>query len=190
MIKVKPEKGILTNGELYLTGVKFSASLEHYRLYLFARNYGVFSESGNSTTVDGYCYAIKRIMEEEGVTFEELYDKADYYVNIYGTEGPKRKLGDTSRGTWRNALNRFLEFKQYIDLCERKKNPTQPPVYPNISIEEGELVEHHPAPTQNNKGQGRVTEVNQEKGMVKIAFESGESWFSFDAVKNGLIRKV
>ena len=128
MFKKDPSKEILTNLQLFETGKTYSKTLKDYKVYLFDRNYGLLSDTGNATTVDGYVYAIERIQKAEGCSFEELVDKASHYAYLYGTSGPKRAEGNTSRGTWRNALNRLEEFMRYLKLIHPTTKPNPNPV--------------------------------------------------------------
>ena len=195
MLKIDLEKDILTNGELLETGARFQITPSGYKSYLIKRNYGLASDSLNYTTVNGYCYAIERIQRQERVSFRELFDRSADFAYLYGLNGPQRELGDTSKGTWRNALNRLYEFKQYIEICEKKdKKPEKQPVgvCTNTPIKVGMTVRHQPSLcTQKSHGLGTVVKVNETNKTFDICFREEEDCdpisFEFKAIGKVII---
>ena len=188
MARLNNEKGILTNSELLETGEKFSIALQGYELYLIKKNYGVISDTLHSSTARNYAYAIERVMREEGLSFVKLYERAAEFEYTYGTEGPKRKLGDTSKGTWRNAIKQLHEFKKYNELREKKDSPyVKPAPVCTVALEVGSRVEHKTIKTLPSRGKGTVVALDAARGCFTVKFDSlsEEIGYTYDAFENG-----
>lgn len=74
-----------------------------FRDYLSQKKYA-------ENTIGSYLSAIKSICDIECVSYDELVMDIEQYVEDYGFNGKKNYLGQKGHGTWRNALNRLLDF--------------------------------------------------------------------------------
>ncbi len=87
-----------------LVGQSFEDTITGFKEYLKARGYNPYS----------YVSGINAVIREEGLTFEEVKLHIDRLVLEYGINGIKKEKGDTGNGTWRNALNRLRDFRDFI----------------------------------------------------------------------------
>ena len=87
-----------------LVGQSFEDSITGFKDYLKSRGYNPYS----------YVSGINAVIREEGLTFKELELHIDRLVLEYGINGIKKEKGDTGNGTWRNALNRLRDFRNFI----------------------------------------------------------------------------
>lgn len=58
-------------------------------------------------------YLLRQICQMENISRCELYNDINIYVLQYKIGGKKENLGERGHGTWRNALNRLQDFKNY-----------------------------------------------------------------------------
>ena len=77
-----------------------------FRGYLNIKGY-------SPNTADSYVSAIRQICQMENISRCELYNDINIYVLQYKIGGKKENLGERGHGTWRNALNRLQDFKNY-----------------------------------------------------------------------------
>lgn len=75
-------------------------------------DYGQFLKNKGYTnnTILSYTSALKSICAIEGVTIDTLFNDIEKYAPAYRKTGEKNHLGEKGHGTWRNALNRLLDF--------------------------------------------------------------------------------
>lgn len=83
--------------------------LKGYRQFLEKNNY-------SDTTISSYTSALKSIWNIENIDFVTLYHNIYEYAPMYDKDGCKNYLGQKGHGTWRNALNRLLDY-----YCSNKK---------------------------------------------------------------------
>ena len=75
-------------------------------------DYGQFLKNKGYTnnTILSYTSALKSICAIEGVNIDTLFNDSEKYAPAYRKNGEKNHLGEKGHGTWRNALNRLLDF--------------------------------------------------------------------------------
>ena len=78
--------------------------------YLVNAGYCEYTASGNPSTVFSYIHAIKKVLEEENISWSALQNDIDHIVPIYDVGGAKQHIGAKSNSTVINALKRFNEF--------------------------------------------------------------------------------
>ena len=78
--------------------------------YLVNAGYKEETDSGNPSTVFSYIHAIKKVLEEEGLSWYALQNDIENIVPIYDIGGLKQHIGAKSNHTVINALKRFNEF--------------------------------------------------------------------------------
>ena len=78
--------------------------------YLIRAGYKLVSDSGHDSTVPAYVKAVRSVLEEEGLTWDELRQSIFDIISLYDVGGPKESFGCTSTSTPINALKRFGEF--------------------------------------------------------------------------------
>ena len=99
------------HGRTPTTPVTTRGSIEiEFEEYLVNAGYKVESDSGNPSTVSSYFYAIKKVLEEEGLSWQTLKNNIDHIVPMYDVGGAKQYIGAKSNYTFLNALKRFKEF--------------------------------------------------------------------------------
>lgn len=80
-----------------------SLELKGYRQFLEKNNY-------SDTTISSYTSALNSICNIENIDFVTLYHNIYEYASTYDKDGSKNYLGQKGHGTWRNALNRLLDY--------------------------------------------------------------------------------
>ena len=88
--------------------------------YLEEAGYKMFTPSGLPSTAFQYVEAIKKVMCNEGVGWEELVVEIIKIVNKYDKHGSKASFGKFGHSTVINALKRFREFV-YFKISKNKK---------------------------------------------------------------------
>ena len=78
--------------------------------YLANAGYREYTDSGNPSTVFSYSHAIRKVLDEEGLSWHTLKSCIDNIVHVYDIGGSKFHLGAMSNFTVINALRRFREF--------------------------------------------------------------------------------
>ena len=78
--------------------------------YLVNAGYCEYTASGNPSTVFSYILAIKKVLEEEGLSWYALQNDIENIVPVYDIGGAKQHIGAKSKYTVINALKRFYEF--------------------------------------------------------------------------------
>ena len=79
--------------------------------YLANAGYREYTPSGNRSTVYSYSNAIKaNVLENEHMTWSELWDDIDCIIHKYDVGGPMQRVGEKSNSTVIDALKRFGEF--------------------------------------------------------------------------------
>ena len=91
--------------------VAFKGDIESaFEEYLATAGYREFTDSGNPSTVFSYSHAIKKVLEEEGLSWHTLQNNIENIIPIYDIGGAKQHIGAKSKCTIINALKRFGEF--------------------------------------------------------------------------------
>ena len=91
--------------------VAFKGDIESaFEEYLATAGYREFTDSGNPSTVFSYSHAIKKVLEEEGLSWHTLQNNIENIIPIYDIGGAKQHIGAKSNCTIINALKRFGEF--------------------------------------------------------------------------------
>ena len=78
--------------------------------YLVNAGYCGYTASGNPSTVFSYTLAVKKVIEEEGLSWYSLQSNIDNIIPLYDIGGAKHRIGSKSNCTVINALKRFGEF--------------------------------------------------------------------------------
>jgi hypothetical protein len=77
---------------------------------LEAADYPVVGISGNDSTVPQYSRAVEKVVEREGLNWNQLSSDIDNIVRKYDKNGPEEDYGNRGNKTVINALKRFQEF--------------------------------------------------------------------------------
>ena len=83
---------------------------EQYEIYLEAAGYPVVGVSGNDSTVPQYSRAVEKVVEREGLNWNQLKNDIANIVKKYDKNGPEEDYGNRSNKTVISALKRFGEF--------------------------------------------------------------------------------
>lgn len=83
---------------------------KEFEEYLISAGYKEETDAGNPSTVFSYTNAIKKVLEEENISWSALQNDIDHIVPIYDVGGAKQHIGAKSNCTVINALKRFNEF--------------------------------------------------------------------------------
>lgn len=78
--------------------------------YLVNAGYKEETDSGNPSTVFAYTNAIKKVLKEEGGSWNTLQKDIEKIIPIYDVGGAKEHIGANSNCTVINAMKRFNEF--------------------------------------------------------------------------------
>lgn len=78
--------------------------------YLANAGYREHTDSGSPSTVFSYSHAIRKVLDEEGLSWHTLKSCIDNIVHVYDIGGSKFHIGAMSNFTVINALRRFREF--------------------------------------------------------------------------------
>lgn len=99
------------HGRTPTSPVKVRGYIENaFEEYLVNAGYKEETDSGNPSTVFSYTNAIKKVLEEEGLSWHSLQSDIENIVPIYDIGGTKQHIGAKSNCTVINALKRFNEF--------------------------------------------------------------------------------
>ena len=99
------------HGRTPTTPVTVKGSIElAFEEYLVNAGYCEYTVSGNPSTVFSYINAIKKVLEEEGLSWNSLKSNIENIIPIYDIGGAKQHIGAKSNCTVINALKRFREF--------------------------------------------------------------------------------
>lgn len=99
------------HGRTPATPVTVRSSIEiAFEEYLVNAGYCEYTATGNPSTVFSCIHAIKKVLEEEGLSWHTLQRDIENIVPIYDIGGTKQHIGAKSNCTVINALKRFREF--------------------------------------------------------------------------------
>ena len=99
------------HGRKPATPVTVKGSIEiAFEEYLVNAGYCEYTDAGNPSTVFSYIHAIKKVLEEEGLSWHTLQSDIETIVPVYDIGGTKQHIGAKSNCTVINALKRFREF--------------------------------------------------------------------------------
>ena len=83
---------------------------ERYEMYLEAAGYAVIGVNGSASTVPQYSSAVEKVLEREGLSWNQLKNDIDNIVKKYDKNGAEEDYGNRGNKTVINALKRFQEF--------------------------------------------------------------------------------
>lgn len=99
------------HGRTPTSPVTVKGSIERaFEKYLINAGYAEYTASGNPSTVFSYTHAIKKVLQEEGLSWHALQNDIENIVPVYDIGGSKQHIGALSNCTVINALKRFAEF--------------------------------------------------------------------------------
>ncbi len=87
---------------------------EKFREFLISEGYSEVTPSGNKSTVYDYSKRVKRIMEWEGLSWQELGRNISVIEKKYDTGGEKENIGKKSHCAYINALRAYGRFVRMI----------------------------------------------------------------------------
>lgn len=96
----KPTSKVVVKGTLQI----------EYENYLIAAGYPVYGVKGGKSTVPQYSRAVEKVVEREGLTWNELADNIASIVKKYDIGGTEEDFGNRGNRTIINALYRFGEM--------------------------------------------------------------------------------
>ena len=99
----KPTSKVVTKGPLQI----------EYEEYLKAAGYPVYGIKGNKSTVPQYSRAVEKVIEREGLTWNQLANDITEIVKKYDKNGPEEDFGNRGNRTIINALYRFAEMLDF-----------------------------------------------------------------------------
>lgn len=85
---------------------------ESFYNYLVSAGYKEYTPSGRKGTVYSYCYAIEKVLENEGISWEELRKNIKQIIVKYDQGGIYEDFGNRSNRTVINALRSFEKFSE------------------------------------------------------------------------------
>lgn len=85
---------------------------ESFYNYLVSAGYKEYTPSGRKGTVYSYCYAIEKVLENEGISWEELIKNIKQIIVKYDQGGIYEDFGNRSNRTVINALRSFEKFSE------------------------------------------------------------------------------
>lgn len=85
---------------------------ESFYNYLISAGYKEYTPSGRKGTVYSYCYAIEKVLENEGISWEELRKNIKQIIVKYDQGGIYEDFGNRSNRTVINALRSFEKFSE------------------------------------------------------------------------------
>ena len=93
------------------TPVPIKGSIElAFEEYLVSAGYCKYTVSGTPSTVFSYTHAIKKVLEEEGLSWHSLQSDIENIIPIYDVGGSKQHIGANSKRTVIYALKHFNKF--------------------------------------------------------------------------------
>ena len=108
---VTPDKPSHRHGRTPTKPVTVKSSIESsFEEYLANAGYCEYTAMGNPSTVFSYTHAIKKVLEEEGLSWHALQNDIENIIPVYDIGGAKQHIGAKSNCTVINALKRFGEF--------------------------------------------------------------------------------
>lgn len=84
-----------------------------YEEYLIAAGYPITGISGKISTVPQYSRGVEKVLEREGLTWNQLADDIYNIVKKYDKNGPEEDFGNRGNRRIINALYRFAEMLNF-----------------------------------------------------------------------------
>lgn len=84
--------------------------LENFKQYLINKGYKEYSANLSPSTCQDYPYRLRRLVEKENITIEQLATDINKYIELYGKSGDKWCVGRRSHESYINALKQFRKF--------------------------------------------------------------------------------
>jgi hypothetical protein len=83
---------------------------------MLKNGYSAKTENDTKSTVYSYLSSVKAVMNEEGLSWADLYHRIFNVVPEYDVGGTKSEIGDRGNRTVINALRRFEDFVNHSIL--------------------------------------------------------------------------
>ena len=84
--------------------------LENFKQYLINKGYKEYSANLSPSTCQDYPYRLRRLIEKENITIEQLATDINKYIELYGKSGEKWCVGCRSHESYINSLKHFRKF--------------------------------------------------------------------------------
>lgn len=99
------------------TSVQLTGDYEKdFETFMLKNGYSEKTENDTKSTVYSYVSSVKAVMNEEGLTWAELYHQISNVASEYDVGGSKSEIGDRGNRTVINALRRFEDFVNHSIL--------------------------------------------------------------------------
>ena len=99
------------------TSVQLTGDYEKdFETFMLKNGYSEKTENDTKSTVYSYVSSVKAVMNEEGLTWAELYHRISNIASVYDIGGAKEEMGDRGNRTVINALRRFEDFVNHSIL--------------------------------------------------------------------------
>ena len=93
------------------TSIQLTGDYEtDFESFMLKNGYSAKTENDTKSTVYSYASSVKAVMNEEGLTWAELYHRISDVASEYDVGGSKSEIGDRGNRTVINALRRFEDF--------------------------------------------------------------------------------
>lgn len=84
--------------------------LNKFREYLISKGFKEYSANLSPSTCQDYPYRLRKLIEKENITIEQLSTNINKYIELYGKSGEKWSVGRRSHESYINALKHFRKF--------------------------------------------------------------------------------
>ncbi len=102
--------GTRRTGRTY-TRVQLTGDYEKdFESFMLRNGYSEKTENDTKSTIYSYVNAVKSVMNDEGLTWEDLYRGISVVASDYDVGGAKADIGSRGNRTVINALRRFEDF--------------------------------------------------------------------------------
>ena len=99
------------------TSIQLTGDYEtDFESFMLKNGYSAKTENDTKSTVYSYVSSVKAVMNEEGLTWAELYHRISNIASEYDVGGSKSEIGDRGNRTVINALRRFEDFVNHSIL--------------------------------------------------------------------------
>ena len=93
------------------TSVQLTGDYEKdFETFMLKNGYSAKTENDTKSTVYSYVSSVKAVMNEEGLTWADLYHRISDVAAVYDIGGTKVDVGEKGNRTVINALRRFEDF--------------------------------------------------------------------------------
>ena len=99
------------------TSIQLTGDYEtDFESFMLKNGYSAKTENDTKSTVYSYVSSVKAVVNEEGLTWAELYHRISNVATEYDVGGSKSEIGDRGNRTVINALRRFEDFVNHSTL--------------------------------------------------------------------------